>query len=260
MAEPTAVTASAVNKASSGDAVILVPTLHPVRRYPSMVLIALVWFWKGFIKFLINIAVPSTFVPTNKQRLKAAIATRQEIQKALISRASTSDIPIAAREPVQSDHGRSRRSSNHSLRTLVDPGSPIYSLLLNRSRLGTSKITDNGNDFELPPLEYVPPTPEDIKRWVGLSFEERRKIDDMSVNGLNWMEWDTAKQPLPSTRVRGLPKGIPEWSEEWSCYDLPEDPEYVPTSDNLRRWWGEATEDDRARINRICVEGLNWRR
>lgn len=206
----------------------------------------------------INLVVPSTFIPADTQRLKAAIAAREKAQKDPISRASTSDTLVGAREPVQKDHGLTPNTSNGSLRTLIDPGSPTYSSAPGDLNSGLLDINENDDDFELPPLEYVPRTPEDIKRWVQLS-EKRRKIDDMSVNGLNWMKWDTGSQALPSTRAHDLPKGIPEWREEWSCYDLPENPRHVPTSNDLRRWWGEATEEERARINRICIEGLNWR-
>lgn len=230
--------AFAVDKALSGDALSLVHSLPPVLRYPSRAVVATILFWKSVIKLFINLAVPSTFVPTDIQRLKAAVAARKKAQK---------------------DHTLTSSTSTDSLPSLIHPGSPTYSSVPGDLNFGILDTNDNDNDFELPPLDYVPPTPEDIKRWVELSFEKRRKVADMSVNGLNWMKWGTASQPLPSTRARDLPEGIPAWREEWSCYDLPENPRHIPTSDDLRRWWAEATDEDCARINRICVDGLNWR-
>ncbi|KHE84581.1 hypothetical protein GE21DRAFT_1334010 [Neurospora crassa] len=116
---------------------------------------------------------------------------------------------------------------------------------------------NNDDDNELPSLPYIPPTPEDTKRWVELSAEARHRVANVQHDGLNWMSWSPPPSPrLPS---RDLPKGIPEWREEWSDFDLPPNPLDIPTSERLRRWWGEATEEDRARINRISTDGLNWR-
>lgn len=137
--------------------------------------------------------------------------------------------------------------------SLISPDSSTYS-----SNLSDLDLVPDGELFEFPPQDYIPPTAEDIKRWVGLSFEERRKIHDMQYNGLNWMSWSPPPSPPLHPSNRPWPEDIPEWREEWNDFDVPPDPPHIPSSEALGRWWGEATEEDRARINRICVDGLNW--
>ncbi|KAK3347972.1 hypothetical protein B0H65DRAFT_161180 [Neurospora tetraspora] len=149
----------------------------------------------------------------------------------------------------------SPNASTDSLPSLISPGSSTYSSNIGDLDLDLDLDPD---DDELPSLPYVPPTPEEIKRWVELSFEERRKVADMQYNGWSWMSWSPPPSPsLPSRQH--LPNGIPEWREEWSDFDLPPNPPNIPKSKDLGRWWGEATEEDRARINRINIDGLNWR-
>ncbi|KAK1781476.1 hypothetical protein QBC45DRAFT_58182 [Copromyces sp. CBS 386.78] len=226
MATSTETAATAVNNALDFYVSPLRRLLTAV-RYFCMFLVATVLFWKGVAQLLVHLAVPS-FAPANRQQL--AVETRK-----------------------QAAEGASPNASTDSPPSLISPGSSTYS-----SVIGDLDLDPDDNFGELPPLDYIPPTPEDIKRWVELSFEERRKVHDMQYNGLNWMSWSPPPSPSLPPR-RPLPKGVPEWREEWSDFDLPPNPPHIPSPEDLRRWWGEATEEDRARINRISTDGLNWR-
>ncbi|KAJ4416605.1 hypothetical protein N0V85_002206 [Neurospora sp. IMI 360204] len=191
-------------------------------------------FATGEMVFQVPIRLRYLFsAPANRQHL--AVETRKQ----------------AHHSPYASPYA-SPNASTDSLPSLISPGSSTYS-----SNIGDLDIDPDDDDDELPPLPYVPPTPEDIKGWVELSFEKRRKVADMQYNGLSWMSW--SPPPSPSLPSRHLPNGIPEWREEWSDFDLPPNPPNIPKSKDLGRWWGEATEEDRAQINRINIDGLNWR-
>lgn len=157
---------------------------------------------------------------------------------------------LAVEIQKQAHQYASPKGSADSLPSLISPGSSTYS-----SHIGDFDLDPNDDDDnELPSLPYIPLTPEGTKRWVELSAEARHRVANVQHDGLNWMSWS----PLPSPRLpsRDLPKGIPKWREEWSDFDLPPNPPNIPTSERLRRWWDEATEEDRARINRISTDGL----
>ena len=246
MAKPNDM-ATAVVKLS-GCGVGLVRGLPKFVRRFAMFLHAMILFWKGLLQLLIKLAVPSFFAPPDRQH--PAVPTHDQT----VEDASSYSSPLfySFNSSLNSFSG-SRNTSMDSLPSLISPSSSTYSSVMGDLTLD---LPDDEDD-ELPPLDHVPLTPEDIKRWVELPLEERRKVANMHLAGQNWMSWT----PPPSPRLlpRTLPAGIPAWREEWADFDLPPNPAYIPTSDDLRRWWFEMTEEDRARINRISTDGLNWR-
>lgn len=254
MARSTETVASVVNSAL-GFCVSLLRRSPTAVRYFSMFLVAACLFWKGAVQLLIHLAVPS-LTPTNRQHLTVA-AQEKTLEDA--GRNTSTDSPqancqypaVQTGKQVQQDISPS--AAPDSLPSLISTSSSTYT-----SAIGDLDLDPDDDFDELPHLDYIPPTPEDIKRWVELPFEERRKVHDMQYKGLNWLSWAPPSSPSLPPR-RPLPEGILEWREEWSDFDLPPNPPHILTSEDLRRWWGEATEGDRARINRISTDGLNWR-
>lgn len=81
----------------------------------------------------------------------------------------------------QAHQWASPKGSTDSLPSLISPGSSTYS-----SHIGDLDLDpDDDDDNELPSLPYIPPTPEDINRWVEFSAEARRRVANVQQDGLN---------------------------------------------------------------------------